>query len=65
MRDLYVKGGQGFIIVYSVTTEQTFREVRDHYDHVISVKGTKDVQFIFFHHNFDFKDKFHSRCQWF
>lgn len=37
MRDLYIKNGQGFVVVYSITSHQTF-QVRDdsHYVH-----GTK------------------------
>ncbi|KAG9508557.1 Ras-related protein Rap-2a, partial [Fragariocoptes setiger] len=40
MRDLYIKNGQGFIIVYSITSHQTFQDIKNMQEHIIRVKGT-------------------------
>ena len=29
MRDLYMKNGQGFILVYSITAQSTFNDIQD------------------------------------
>ncbi|KAI1303155.1 Ras-related protein Rap-2a [Halotydeus destructor] len=39
MRDLYIKNGQGFVVVYSITSHQTFQDVRSMKDQIIRVKG--------------------------
>ncbi len=38
MRDLYVKNGQGFVLVYSITTQATFNDLNDFYDRIMRVK---------------------------
>ncbi len=43
MRDLYIKNGQGFIIVYSITSHQTFHDIKGMRDQIIRVKGTDQV----------------------
>lgn len=43
MRDLYIKNGQGFIIVYSVTSHQTFQDIKNMKEQIIRVKGTDRV----------------------
>ena len=40
MRDLYIKNGQGFILVYSVINAQTFIDVHPLRDQIAQVKGT-------------------------
>ncbi|CAD5113104.1 DgyrCDS2294 [Dimorphilus gyrociliatus] len=40
MRDLYIKNGQGFIVVYSITGSQTFHDIRTMKDQISRVKGT-------------------------
>lgn len=39
MRDLYIKNGQGFAVVYSITNHQTFQDVRSMKDQIVRVKG--------------------------
>jgi small GTP-binding protein len=39
MRDLYIKNGQGFILVYSIINQQSFIDVRPLRDQIIRVKG--------------------------
>lgn len=38
MRDLYIKNGQGFVVVYSITSQQTFHDIRTMRDQIIRVK---------------------------
>jgi len=38
MRDLYIKNGQGFVVVYSITSQQTFQDVRHMKDQIVRVK---------------------------
>ena len=40
MRDLYIKNGQGFVIVYSITSLQTFEDIRSMREQIVRVKGT-------------------------
>lgn len=43
MRDLYIKNGQGFVIVYSITSLQTFQDIRTMKDQIIRVKGVEKI----------------------
>ena len=43
MRDLYIKNGQGFVIVYSITSLQTFQDIKTMKESIIRVKGTDKV----------------------
>ncbi|KAE9550387.1 hypothetical protein FO519_006405 [Halicephalobus sp. NKZ332] len=43
MRDLYIKNGQGFVVVYSITNQQTFHDIRTMREQIIRVKGTDQV----------------------
>lgn len=43
MRDLYIKNGQGFVIVYSITSLQTFQDIRTMKEQIMRVKGTDRV----------------------
>lgn len=39
MRDLYIKNGQGFVVVYSITNHQTFQDVKSMKEQIVRVKG--------------------------
>lgn len=43
MRDLYIKNGQGFIVVYSITSVQTFQDIRTMHEQIMRVKATERV----------------------
>lgn len=43
MRDLYIKNGQGFVIVYSITSIQTFQDIKTMKEQIVRVKGTDKV----------------------
>jgi len=42
MRDLYIKNGQGFVVVYSVTSKQSFYDIKSMRDQILRVKGMRE-----------------------
>jgi len=42
MRDLYMKKGQGFVLVYSITSQATFNDLVDIKDQIMRVKDIGD-----------------------
>ncbi|KAK2106820.1 Ras- protein Rap-1A [Saguinus oedipus] len=45
MRDLYMKNGQGFALVYSITAQSTFNDLQDLREQILRVKDTEDRLF--------------------
>ncbi|KAG7174058.1 Ras-related protein Rap-1-like 1 [Homarus americanus] len=43
MRDLYIRNGQGFVVVYSMTNHQTFQDIKGMRDQITRVKNTDRV----------------------
>ncbi|CAL8114250.1 unnamed protein product [Orchesella dallaii] len=43
MRDLYIKNGQGFLVVYSITNHQTFQDIKTMKEQISRVKGADKV----------------------
>lgn len=43
MRDLYMKNGQGFLLVYSITAQATFNDLQELREQILRVKDTDDV----------------------
>jgi small GTP-binding protein len=46
LREVYMRGGEGFIIVYSITDKKSFHEVREFRDRTMRVKDTERVPMI-------------------
>ncbi|MEJ1277570.1 RAP2B member of RAS oncogene family [Cricetulus griseus] len=46
MRDLYIKNGQGFILVYSLVNQQSFQDIKPMRDQIIRVKRYERVPMI-------------------
>lgn len=46
MRDLYMKNGQGFVLVYSITSQATFNDLLELRDQIARVKDTADVPMV-------------------
>ena len=42
MRELYMKDGQGFVLVYSIVAKSTFNDLIDIRDEIIRIKDTDD-----------------------
>ncbi|KAF4527269.1 hypothetical protein B566_EDAN006988 [Ephemera danica] len=43
MRDLYMKNGQGFVLVYSITAQSTFNDLQDLREQILRVKDERVV----------------------
>uniref|UniRef100_A0AAY4EVQ8 Small monomeric GTPase n=1 Tax=Denticeps clupeoides TaxID=299321 RepID=A0AAY4EVQ8_9TELE len=43
MRDLYMKNGQGFALVYSIAAQSTFNDLQDLREQILRVKDTEDI----------------------
>ena len=43
MRDLYIKNGRGFLVIFSLTSWQSFLDVRTVREQIVRVKGTDNV----------------------
>ena len=46
MRDLYMKNGQGFVLVYSISSQSTFNDLVELRDQILRVKDTLDVPMV-------------------
>lgn len=46
MRDLYIKNGQGFILVYSLVNSQSFHDIRPMREQICRLKGTDRVPIV-------------------
>lgn len=46
MRDLYMKNGQGFVLVYSITAQSTFQDLQDLRDQILRVKDLEQVPLV-------------------
>ena len=57
MRDLYMKNGQGFVLVYSITAQATFNDLMELHDQIIRVKDTPDVPMILVGNKCDLEDE--------
>lgn len=57
MRDLYMKSGQGFVLVYSITAQATFNDLMELHDQIVRVKDTSDVPMILVGNKCDLDDE--------
>lgn len=57
MRDLYMKNGQGFVLVYSITSQGTFNDLTDLRDQILRVKDTEDVPMVLVGNKCDLEDE--------
>ena len=46
MRDLYIKNGQGFVIVYSIISVQTYQDIKTMREQIQRVKGVDRIPII-------------------
>lgn len=46
MRDLYIKNGQGFLLIYSLLNRQTFTDLKPMRDQILRVKNSDTVPLI-------------------
>ena len=57
MRDLYMKNGQGFVLVYSITNSGSFTDLDDIHQQIVSIKDTEDVPMIIVGNNCECDDQ--------
>ena len=57
MRDLYLKNGQGFVLVYSITAQSTFNDLQDLREQILRVKDTDDVPLVLVGNKCDLEDE--------
>jgi len=57
MRDLYMKNGQGFVLVYSITSQASFNDLADLREQILRVKDTEDVPMILVGNKCDLEDE--------
>ena len=46
MRDLYIKNGQGFILVYSLVNQQSFQDIKPMREQICRLKGSDRVPIV-------------------
>jgi len=46
MRDLYIKNGQGFLLIYSITNRQTLQDIQPMRDQIVRLKNQENVPMI-------------------
>ncbi|KAI8813044.1 small GTPase superfamily [Cladochytrium replicatum] len=56
MRDLYMKSGQGFILVYSITSQATFNDLVELREQILRVKDTEKVPMVLVGNKCDLED---------
>ncbi|KAJ3630063.1 hypothetical protein Zmor_027108 [Zophobas morio] len=56
MRDLYMKNGQGFLLVYSITRMSTFKDLADLREQILRVKDTDKVPMVICGNKCDLED---------
>ena len=42
LRDQYVRGGEGFLLVFSLTSHESFYEMEEHYERILRVKDVEN-----------------------
>jgi len=57
MRDLYMKDGQGFVLVYSIIAQSTFSDLQDIRDQIVRVKDKEDFPSVLVGNKCDLEDQ--------
>ncbi|XP_018496058.1 ras-related protein Rap-1b [Galendromus occidentalis] len=57
MRDLYMRNGQGFALVYSITAQSTFNDLQDLREQILRVKDSDDVPMVLVGNKSDVEDE--------
>jgi len=57
MRDLYMKNGQGFALVFSIIAQSTFNDLPDLRDQILRVKDTETIPMVLVGNKCDLKDQ--------
>uniref|UniRef100_A0A0K0E627 small monomeric GTPase n=1 Tax=Strongyloides stercoralis TaxID=6248 RepID=A0A0K0E627_STRER len=57
MRDLYMKNGHGFILVYSITAQSTFNDLIDLREQILRIKDTTNIPMVLVGNKCDIEDE--------
>jgi len=57
MRDLYMKNGQGFVLVYSIIAQSTFNDLPDLREQILRVKDKDEVPMVLVGNKCDLQDQ--------
>eukprot|EP01094_Clydonella_sp_ATCC50884_P024182 TRINITY_DN5_c1_g1_i1.p1 TRINITY_DN5_c1_g1~~TRINITY_DN5_c1_g1_i1.p1 ORF type:complete len:135 (-),score=54.67 TRINITY_DN5_c1_g1_i1:237-641(-) len=57
MRDLYMKNGQGFVLVYSIIAQSTFNDLPDLREQILRVKDCDTVPMVLVGNKCDLQDQ--------
>jgi len=57
MRDLYMKNGQGFVLVYSIIAQSTFNDLPDLREQILRVKDKDEVPLVLVGNKADLNDQ--------
>lgn len=57
MRDLYMKNGQGFVLVYSISSQATFNDLLELRDQILRIKDSLDVPMVLVGNKCDLEDE--------
>lgn len=57
MRDLYMKNGQGFVLVYSIIAQSTFNDLPELRDQILRVKDCEKVPMVLVGNKCDLADQ--------
>ena len=57
MRDLYIKSGHGFVLVYSISSQATFNDLQEMKEQILRVKNTQDVPMVLVGNKCDLEDE--------
>ncbi|CAH8477749.1 unnamed protein product [Heterobilharzia americana] len=57
MRDLYMKNGQGFLLVYSITSQATFTDLIDLREQILRVKDVDEFPLVLVGNKCDLEDE--------
>ncbi|CAH8449670.1 unnamed protein product [Schistosoma curassoni] len=57
MRDLYMKNGQGFLLVYSITSQATFTDLNDLRKQILRVKDVDEFPLVLVGNKCDLEDE--------
>mmetsp|Transcript_10664 Transcript_10664/g.17798 ORF Transcript_10664/g.17798 Transcript_10664/m.17798 type:complete len:188 (+) Transcript_10664:162-725(+) len=57
MRDLYMKNGQGFVLVFSIIAQSTFNDLPDLREQILRVKDCDDVPMVLVGNKCDLNDQ--------
>jgi len=57
MRDLYMKNGEGFVLMYSITSKSSFNDLNERREQILHVKGSEYVPIVLVGNKCDLDDQ--------